>query len=134
MHPGSFERLSRDLTRCIALGARHTLADSCHVATVQCVQPARQHRAVVRARDLTPDGWIEWDASFLGAERECTEGGEALTTRPRGTDTATREPELGPWAWYAVWTHSHCEQSVYDQLIERGFRSFLPIINIWSRR
>jgi transcription antitermination factor NusG len=50
-----------------------------------------------------------------------------------GTST-TAEQEPGPWAWYAVWTHSHCEQSVYDQLVERGFRSFLPIINVWSRR
>src|SRR6185436_7974713 len=39
-----------------------------------------------------------------------------------------------PWSWYAIWTHSHCEQSVHEQLVERGFRSFLPVINTWSRR
>jgi transcription antitermination factor NusG len=53
-----------------------------------------------------------------------------LTTTATATDTddATR------WSWYAIWTHSHCEQAVHDQFVERGFRSFLPVINTWSRR
>ena len=29
-------------------------------------------------------------------------------------------------AWYAVWTRSHCEQLVTDQLDPKGIRSFLP--------
>jgi transcription antitermination factor NusG len=37
-------------------------------------------------------------------------------------------------AWYALWTHSHCEQLVHDQLQERGFQTFLPTVDLWSRR
>jgi transcription termination/antitermination protein NusG len=47
-----------------------------------------------------------------------TEGGEALTA-PR---------------WHAVWTHSHAEQLVHDQLAARGFRPFVPQMDVWSRR
>lgn len=36
--------------------------------------------------------------------------------------------------WYALYTRSHCEQLVYDQLTMRGFRLFLPQIDVWSRR
>ena len=36
--------------------------------------------------------------------------------------------------WYAVWTHSHCEQLVCDQLAGEGFQVFLPLIRAWSRR
>lgn len=28
--------------------------------------------------------------------------------------------------WYAVWTHSHCEQLVSDQLAAKGFELFFP--------
>jgi transcription antitermination factor NusG len=37
-------------------------------------------------------------------------------------------------AWYALWTNSHCEQLVYDQLIQKGFRALLPTVDVWSRR
>ena len=36
--------------------------------------------------------------------------------------------------WYAIWTHSHCEQLVHDQLTAKEFRAFLPIVQTWSRR
>ena len=36
-------------------------------------------------------------------------------------------------AWYALWTRSHCEQLVFDQLAARGFRPSLPKVDIWSR-
>jgi transcription termination/antitermination protein NusG len=36
--------------------------------------------------------------------------------------------------WYAIWTNSHCEKLVQDQLVARGFDAFLPRIEIWSRR
>ena len=36
--------------------------------------------------------------------------------------------------WFALWTHSHCEQSVADQLAAKGFRTFLPHIRDWSQR
>jgi transcription antitermination factor NusG len=33
-----------------------------------------------------------------------------------------------------LWTHSHCEQLVHDQLAAKGFRPFLPKIDVWSVR
>jgi len=36
--------------------------------------------------------------------------------------------------WYALWTHSHCEQLVRDQLTSKGFETFFPKITTWSRR
>jgi transcriptional antiterminator NusG len=36
--------------------------------------------------------------------------------------------------WYVLWTRSHCEQLVHDQLVARGYRLFLPQIDLWSRR
>jgi transcriptional antiterminator NusG len=36
--------------------------------------------------------------------------------------------------WYALYTHSHCEQLVADQLAARGFQVFLPKLETWSRR
>ena len=36
--------------------------------------------------------------------------------------------------WLALWTHSHSEQLVYDQLIAKRFYAFLPLIPVWSRR
>lgn len=36
--------------------------------------------------------------------------------------------------WYAIWTNSHCEQLVCDQLHAKGFEPFLPRLNVWSRR
>ncbi len=43
-------------------------------------------------------------------------------------------PMAGLAAWYVLWTRSHCEQLVCDQLVAGGFRVFLPTIEIWSRR
>jgi transcriptional antiterminator NusG len=36
--------------------------------------------------------------------------------------------------WFALWTQSHCEQLVCDQLRAKGFEAFLPTIRQWSRR
>jgi len=36
--------------------------------------------------------------------------------------------------WFAIWTHSHCEQLVNDQLISKEFETFLPFVRAWSRR
>lgn len=36
--------------------------------------------------------------------------------------------------WYVIWTHSHCEQQVRDQLSAKGYHAFLPKIGRWSRR
>ena len=50
--------------------------------------------------------------------------------------TATRPEarQASPLSWYAIWTNSHCEQLVHDQLLSRGFEPFLPRMEIWSRR
>ena len=37
-------------------------------------------------------------------------------------------------AWHALWTWSHCEQLVHDQLAAKGFELFLPKVDQWSRR
>ena len=42
--------------------------------------------------------------------------------------------KVGPRKWYAVWTKSHCEQIVHDQLAAKGFELFLPEIDVWSSR
>jgi transcriptional antiterminator NusG len=36
--------------------------------------------------------------------------------------------------WYALYTRSHCEQLVCDQLAAKGFHIFLPKIDAWSQR
>jgi len=36
--------------------------------------------------------------------------------------------------WFALWTNSHCEQLVRDQLTAKGFETFLPTVGEWSRR
>lgn len=40
--------------------------------------------------------------------------------------------ELG--SWYALWTNAHCEQLVYEQLLQKGFNALLPTVDVWSRR
>jgi transcription termination/antitermination protein NusG len=37
-------------------------------------------------------------------------------------------------SWRVAWTHSNCEQLVYDQLARKGFELFLPTAEAWSRR
>ena len=65
-----------------------------------------------------------------------TEGGGALsllatTDEPCITESIGGERHL---RWYAVWTHSHCEQLVRGQLDAKGFEVFLPTIAVWSSR
>ena len=36
--------------------------------------------------------------------------------------------------WYALYTRSHCEQLVGDQLTAKGFHIFLPTLDVWSQR
>lgn len=36
--------------------------------------------------------------------------------------------------WHVLWTHSHCEQLVCDQLAAWGFHPFLPKMAVWSAR
>jgi transcription antitermination factor NusG len=73
----------------------------------------------------------------VGKEPDDTEGGEALTLdSTSATSSAAIDAPAGTTSpsWYALWTNSHCEQLVHDQLSERGFRAFLPTVDVWSRR
>ena len=37
-------------------------------------------------------------------------------------------------AWYAIWTRSHCERIVAQQLLAKGFQPFLPEMAIRARK
>jgi transcription termination/antitermination protein NusG len=39
-----------------------------------------------------------------------------------------------PSGWHVLWTRSHCEEMVQDQLLAKGFHPFLPTLQVWSRR
>jgi transcription antitermination factor NusG len=41
---------------------------------------------------------------------------------------------MGSGQWFAIWTQSHCEQLVHDQLMGKGMRPYLPTMRTWSRR
>jgi transcription termination/antitermination protein NusG len=36
--------------------------------------------------------------------------------------------------WCVLYTRSHCEQLVHDQLVAKGFQLFLPKVEMWSRQ
>lgn len=52
----------------------------------------------------------------------------------RGTSTKGGALAIDDSKWFALWTHSHCEQLVRDQLTAKGFDAFLPTMGEWSRR
>ena len=64
-----------------------------------------------------------------------TEGGGAWAllgaadSRIMKTSDEVKDPH-----WYALWTHSHCEQLVRGQLDAKKFEIFLPMIGVWSWR
>ncbi len=35
--------------------------------------------------------------------------------------------------WHVLWTRSHCEQLVHDQLMAKGYTLFLPMLDVWIR-
>lgn len=37
-------------------------------------------------------------------------------------------------AWHVLWTMSNCEQLVHEQLAAKGYETFLPMVDKWSRR
>jgi transcription termination/antitermination protein NusG len=71
-----------------------------------------------------------------------TEGGGALERETGsdseqfsgGDDTPAPALDLTRPQWYALYTRSHCEQLVYDQLAAKGLSTFLPKMEVWSRR
>jgi transcription antitermination factor NusG len=68
-----------------------------------------------------------------------TEGGEALLVGGNIGTTIAIAPREGQAAapaapWHAIWTRSHCEQLVAQQLSSKGFDIFLPEMSTLSRR
>jgi transcription antitermination factor NusG len=57
---------------------------------------------------------------------------DSTALRPAPDGAIVGRTGVGPW--HALWTHSHCEQLVHDQLTEKGFSVFLPTMSVWSRR
>ncbi|MBI4482005.1 MAG: transcription termination/antitermination NusG family protein [Acidobacteria bacterium] len=51
------------------------------------------------------------------------------TTNDRPSATGLMEVK-----WHVLWTRSHCEELVCDQLAAKGFELFLPKVEVWSRR
>ena len=39
-----------------------------------------------------------------------------------------------PAQWFVIWTASHCERLVQEQLRSAGFDAFLPMVKTWSRQ
>jgi transcription antitermination factor NusG len=70
------------------------------------------------------------DARFSPAANAAV-GTELLerSSGDRAGDAGSADPK-----WYVLWTRSHFEQFVYDQLRTKGFHAFLPTIEVWSRR
>lgn len=68
------------------------------------------------------------------------EGGEALLLADRAlTPTDMHAVSDGGCdeafaPWYAIWTRSHCERLVAQQLSAKGFSPFLPEMSVRSRR
>jgi transcription antitermination factor NusG len=74
-----------------------------------------------------------------GSEAHCEpKGAKPLVVAPgsavNGAQDTLRDRGQPKPAWYAVWTRSHCERSVAQQLIAKGFETFVPEIAAWSRR
>lgn len=56
----------------------------------------------------------------------------AKTDEIAAEDAAATAGASAPW--HVLWTHSHCEQMVHDQLGAKGFHPFLPKVDVWSVR
>jgi transcription termination/antitermination protein NusG len=64
---------------------------------------------------------------MMAMRAECERSADQATTQGEPEDASVSH-------WYALYTRSHCEQLVYNQLVAKGFQAFLPKIEIWSRR
>ena len=49
-------------------------------------------------------------------------------------DDDASHPTVAEPQWFVLWTRSHCEQLVHEQLATKGLHPFLPTIEVWSRR
>ncbi|HWX23734.1 MAG TPA: transcription termination/antitermination NusG family protein, partial [Vicinamibacteria bacterium] len=74
-------------------------------------------------------------------ERGEAEGGEALLRDAANLRVWESEPPPAPLEpvasrplpWHVLWTRSHCEWLVHDQLAGRGFRPYVPEIDMWCQ-
>lgn len=57
-----------------------------------------------------------------------------VAIEPRVDSGAPDDHPSSEAQWFVLWTRSHCEQLVHDQLSSKGLRPFLPTIGVWSRR
>jgi transcription antitermination factor NusG len=62
-----------------------------------------------------------------------------LNNSMNSPDSITQETQqlndshLGSPKWHVLWTRSHSEQLVHDQVAAHGFQVFLPTIETWKR-
>jgi transcription termination/antitermination protein NusG len=56
---------------------------------------------------------------------------DSVTAGPAGAVVA-EAPRRGCWS--VLWTRSHCERLVHDQVASHGLTVFLPELDMWSRR
>jgi transcription antitermination factor NusG len=59
---------------------------------------------------------------------------ETICTAPASDNRAPQGAKTDSNPWHALWTYSHSEQLVHDQLAAKGLDAFVPTMDIWSRR
>lgn len=52
----------------------------------------------------------------------------------RDLERSTAAAPTSRLKWHALWTRSHCERLVHDQLVAKAFQVFLPEVDVWSTR
>ncbi len=86
--------------------------------------------------------WDRLVVNCSASDGRGAEGGEALAhditvasgrVREKADEAEGTAPSPGP-QWHVLWTHSNCEQLVYEHLAAKGFRLFLPKLEAWIRR
>jgi transcription antitermination factor NusG len=76
-------------------------------------------------------------AATIGAAKVCTvsrEFGEFFQRSAAKDPPTERGEALESSNWYAIWTRSHSERLVHEQLAALGFKAFLPELGLWSKR
>jgi transcriptional antiterminator NusG len=97
---------------------------------VGCSDDGPQRRSAIKTR--------RFDDRRVDLE---SKGGEALLTaehdlnRDEFDDEIALDSAIGTsTAWYAIWTRSHCERLVAQQLAAKGFQPFLPEMAVRPRK
>jgi len=60
-------------------------------------------------------------------------GGSRIPVGGRGALSNAPAPDASA-RWHVLWTRSHCEQLVHDQLAGKRFELFVPKFEAWGRR